>query len=224
MREADWTVLMDKIKRGQCTPFLGAGLSEPHVPLGGELSTRLAKEFGYPLTDVWNLPRVAQYMATTFRDSQFAKGKVADLVLDCERRPPDFSDPAQPHRILAELKLPMYLTTNYDRFMTRALERVVPQVTTLLCRWNYETRLGGEQLTSAPTSERPLVYHLHGIATDIASMLLTEDDYVDFLMEAQADLAQVVPCPIQEALGTTSLLFVGSVSYTHLTLPTIYSV
>lgn len=209
IRESDWTVLVDKIQRRQCTPFLGAGLSQPHVPLGSEFSARLAREFKYPLTDVWNLPRVAQYVATAYRDSQFAKGQVADLILDCERRPPDFSDPTQPHRMLAELRLPMYLTTNYDRFMTRALEVVVPEVTTRVCRWNYETRLAEDELTGAPTSERPLVYHLHGIATNIASMLLSEDDYVDFLMEAQADLAQVVPCPIQEALGTTSLLFVG---------------
>ncbi|MGI8685893.1 MAG: SIR2 family NAD-dependent protein deacylase [Acidimicrobiales bacterium] len=209
MRESDWKVLVDKIRRRQCTPFLGAGLSEPYVPIGSEFSARLAREFGYPLTDVWNLPRVAQYIATTHRDSQFAKGQVADLILDCERRPPDFSDLAQPHRILADLRLPMYLTTNYDRFMTGALETVVSEVTTRVCRWNYETRLGEEELPATPTSDRPLVYHLHGAATNIASMLLTEDDYVDFLMEAQADLAQVVPCPIQEALGTTSLLFVG---------------
>ncbi|MCA1693977.1 MAG: SIR2 family protein [Actinobacteria bacterium] len=209
IRESDWTVLIDKIQRRQCTPFLGAGISEPHVPLGAEFSSRLAKQFGYPLTDVWNLPRVAQFITTTFGDAQFAKGQVADLILDCERRPPDFSDPTQPHRILADLRLPMYLTTNYDRFMTSALEMLVPEVSTLMCRWNYETRLTGEELVMAPTSERPLVYHLHGAATNLASMLLTEDDYVDFLMEAQADLAQVVPCPIQEALGTTSLLFVG---------------
>lgn len=209
IRETDWTVLLDKIRRRQCTPFLGAGISEPQIPAGGEFSTRLAKEFQYPLTDVTNLPRVAQYVATSYGDSQFAKGKVADLILECERRPPDFSDPAQPHRFLADLHLPMYLTTNYDRFMTKALETTVPEVSTLMCRWNYETRRDEGVLVATPTAERPLVYHLHGLATNLASMLLTEDDYVDFLMEAQADLAQVVPCPIQEALATTSLLFVG---------------
>jgi len=209
IRESDWKVLVDKIERQQCTPFLGAGLSAPHVPLGSQFASSLAKEFGYPLTDVWNLPRVTQFIATSFRDSQFAKGKVADLILDCECRPPDFSDPAEPHRILAEFGLPMYLTTNYDRFMTRALEKVVPEVATVVCRWNYETRLAEEAMTAPPTARRPLVYHLHGVATNLASMLLTEDDYVDFLMEAQADLAQVVPCSIQEALGTTTLLFVG---------------
>ena len=35
-------------------------------------AARLAKEFGYPLSDVWNLLPVAQYVATSYRDSQFA--------------------------------------------------------------------------------------------------------------------------------------------------------
>ena len=74
IRESDWKVLVDKIQRRQCTPFLGAGLSEPHVPLGSTFSARLAAEFGYPLTDVWNLPRVSQYVATSYGDARFAKG------------------------------------------------------------------------------------------------------------------------------------------------------
>ena len=209
IRESDWRVLVDKIDRRQCTPFLGAGLSAPHVPLGGQLSSRLAEEFGYPLTDVWNLPRVAQYIATTYRDSQFAKGKVADLVLDCEAKAPDFGDPAQPHRILADFGLPMYLTTNYDRFMTLALEGARPRGQHGHVPLELRDPLGARNVDEAPAPERPLVYHLHGLATNLASMLLTEDDYVDFLMEAQADLAQVVPCQVQEALGTTTLLFVG---------------
>lgn len=67
-----------------------------------ELSSRLAEEFRYPLTDVWNLPRVAQYIATSFGDSQFAKGKMADLILDCEKRPlvaPPFPGVSGPRRV-----------------------------------------------------------------------------------------------------------------------------
>jgi hypothetical protein len=208
LTEADWETLVYKISRGQCTPFLGAGVSAPNVPVGSEFARRLAEKFGYPLTDVWNLPRVTQFIVTT-HDSQFAKGQVADLIADCERRPPDFSDPGQPHRLLAELRLPLYLTTNYDGFMTLALQTLGVEVTTQICRWNYDTRLLPAALDPAPTPDRPLVYHLHGAATNIASMLVTEDDYVDFLMEAQADLEQVVPPRIQNALTTTSLLFVG---------------
>jgi SIR2-like protein len=56
------------------------------------------------------------------------------------------------------------------------------------CRWNKLGEAGG--LTSIfdhntqymPTAARPLVYHLHGIIDKPQSMVLTEDDYVNFLV------------------------------------------
>ena len=212
MREQDWNVLLDKIRRAQCTPFLGAGVSAPHIPPGAAVAQSLADEFGYPLTDPWNLPRVAQYVATTFGDSQFVKGKVADIVLAAEEsNPPDFTDPRQPHRVLAEFRLPLYVTTNYDRFMTRALQMVVGDtVTTQVCQWNWLVRMAGQPpLEDEPSAARPLVFHLHGVADQLPSMLLTEDDYIDFITETQADMSFVIPPAIQSALSRNSLLFVG---------------
>ena len=37
--------------------------------------------------------------------------------------PPDFSVLAEPHRAVADLQLPVYITTNYDNFMLAALQR-----------------------------------------------------------------------------------------------------
>lgn len=212
MREQDWNVLVDKLRRGQCTPFLGAGISEPHIPSGGAVARQLAEEFRYPLTDPWNLPRVAQYVATSHGDAQFVKGRVADVVRAAEEaNAPDFSDPSQPHRVLAEFRLPLYLTTNYDRFMTKALTQVVGDtVTTLVCPWNYNVRqLDLQRLEHEPTGVRPVVFHLHGVADQLPSILLTEDDYIDFITEAQGELSFVIPPIIQRALSTYSLLFVG---------------
>lgn len=207
LTEADWVTLVNAVSRGTCTPFLGSGVSAPNVPLGSSFARLLAERFSYPMTDVWNLPRVTQFIATTY-DPQFAKGQVADLIVESEHQPLDFSDREQPHRVLADLRLPLYLTTNYDRFMTLALESVGAEVRTEISRWNYDTRrLPPLDMEFSP--DRPLVYHFHGVATNIASILVTEDDYVDFLMEAQADLNQVIPPAIQGRLATTSLLFVG---------------
>ena len=36
--------------------------------------------------------------------------------------PPDFSKEDNPHGILADLDLPIYITTNYDNFMFNALK------------------------------------------------------------------------------------------------------
>lgn len=215
MRDEDWKTLVDAIGRGLCTPFLGAGASDPPIPAGGDLSHGLAKDWNYPLKDVHNLPRVAQFIGTTHRDFDFPKRQVADLILGYEKTPPDFSDAGQAHRVLADLRLPMYLTTNYDRFMTQALKSVGTNgVTTHVCRWNFETRFKEPPIEALPSPDAPLVFHLHGTADKTWSMLLTEDDYIDFVMEAQADKGQpamdsMIPTPVLLALTTTSLLFVG---------------
>ena len=208
MDERDWELLVDKVNRRQCTPFLGAGVSYPSMPTGAELSEQLATRYPYPLTDNWNLPRVAQYVATTF-DAEFVKARVAERILEREKeRAPDFSDPDQPHRILADLGLPLYLTTNYDRLLSSAFQAIGVSPTTRVSRWNFETR-SEPGITEPPSSESPLIFHLHGIATNIPSMVLTEDDYVDFMTEAQVAPEDVVPLPIRTALATTNLLFVG---------------
>ena len=208
MDERDWELLVDKINRGQCTPFLGAGVSYPNMPTGAELADDLATRYSYPLTDKWNLPRVTQYVATTF-DAEFVKARVAETIQQRQRqRPPDFSAPEQPHRILADFKLPLYLTTNYDGFMSQALAAAGVTSTDRVSRWNFETR-SAPGITEPASSTSPVVFHLHGSATNIPSMVLTEDDYVDFMTEAQIAPEDVVPLPVRTALASTNLLFVG---------------
>src|SRR5205807_1593444 len=57
-----------------------------------------------------------------------------------------------------------------------------------------------------PTPQEPLVYHLHGHLDVVESLVLTEDDYFDFLV----NIPQIgIPPMVQEALSATSLLFVG---------------
>jgi hypothetical protein len=39
------------IRKGICTPFIGAGASYPFLPLGGELANDWTDRFNYPLKD-----------------------------------------------------------------------------------------------------------------------------------------------------------------------------
>jgi|SRR5215469_14106530 len=59
----DWDDLLWFIRKGICTPFIGAGASYPFLPLGGELANDWADRFNYPLKDSMDLPKVAQFMA-----------------------------------------------------------------------------------------------------------------------------------------------------------------
>jgi SIR2-like domain len=207
--ETRWEALIDSINAGQCTPFLGAGVSRPVLPTGGQLASALASEFRYPLVDVSNLPRVGQYLATT-RDPLFPKRRVAKRIVKQEGQPPNFLDPRDPHGVLASLDLPIYLTTNWDSFMTMALRARRREVTQEVSRWNEDVlHEAGAFDAISPSPERPLVYHLHGHAGMLSSMVLTEDDYIDFVAKLARDLEAVVPPTVQEALSFHSLLFVG---------------
>jgi SIR2-like domain len=202
-----WEVLVDSIGTRECTPFLGAGVSVPALPTGGQLASELAEQFRSPLVDVWNLPRVGQYIATT-REAPYAKRQVARRIKEQQQAYHPGAD--DPHVLLAALDLPIYVTTNWDSLMVRALRDRGRDPIQELARWNSQLSWNAGEFTAfEPTPERPLVYHLHGHADQPASLVLTEDDYVDFVAALARDLTKVVPEVILEALSWTSLLFVG---------------
>ena len=107
------------IDKGQCTPIIGAGACYGALPMAKDIASRWAKEYDYPLNDSTELSRVAQFMSIDQYD-MFPKDCIKDEFQDIEY--PDFSKPNEPHGILADLNLPIYITTNYDPFMVKALE------------------------------------------------------------------------------------------------------
>jgi hypothetical protein len=217
MSERDWAVLLSVIKEGECTPFLGAGASSPPLPLGREIAQHLAEKFNYPLYDQENLPKVAQFVALR-HDSPFTKREAlaySDEILRQNGGPPNFYDPHQIHRVLADLPVPIYLTTNYDDFMVKALQVEAKkdvankkEVVVDYCRWNSKitNEPGKIDKNFKPTKERPLVYHIHGIRNIVNSMVLTEDDYIEFLRNVDPDKLHHW---IARAFADSSLLFIG---------------
>lgn len=212
LSEEEWEVLIDRIKRKQCTPFLGAGAGYGVLPLGGEIAREWAAKFGYPFEDTSNLIRVSQFVAVR-RDPVVPK----ELILKKfrETASPDFTDRSEPHRGLAELRLPVYLTTNYDSFMAQALRYCERDVERELYRWNRYLKefmnspsIFERDVTYLPTPARPLVFHLHGNDVLPDSLVLTEDDYINFLVNTSQG-EYPLPLVIQRALTGTSLLFIG---------------
>ncbi len=70
--EINWRLLLQRIKTGNCTPFLGAGTCFGALPLGKDIAQEWAVEYGYPLEDSSNLVRVAQFLAVQ-EDPMFPK-------------------------------------------------------------------------------------------------------------------------------------------------------
>ena len=130
---------------------------------------------------------------------------------------PDFSREDSPHGILADLNLPIYITTNYDNFMFDALKTRQKDPERELCRWSAELdqMLKWQQIqpvlspASIPSAKRPFVYHLHGYLEIPESMVLTENDYLDFMIRLHEKDSPMLPPQITIALATNALLFVG---------------
>ena len=210
LTEQDWTSLMRRIRDGKCTPFLGAGASHPPLPLGSTVAETWADKHDYPLEDRDNLLRVAEYLAVK-NDPLYPKEEFLEKYLR-KVKPPDFTQPDDPHGLLAKLPLPIYITTNYDDFMVRALRARGKSPHRELLPWNkyiseYESVFDAESDFS-PDADDPVVFHLHGHNEVTESLVLTERDYLDFLVNVSRD-PSLIPARIQRALAATSLLFIG---------------
>jgi hypothetical protein len=209
-----WDELLRRIDRGALTPFLGAGISRPPLPNAAELADILAGQWKYPFCTERDLMQVAQYRATRV-DGSAAKGAVAELLK--RYAPPDFKDPSQPHVVLASLPIPVYLTTNYDNYMEEALQKQLRKPLVEVCRWNSGLRTRRSYLLEDkdPDVGTPVVFHLHGHIDDPDSFVLTEDDYLDFIVnarryEASTDTSvQMLTPRLVERIANTSLLFIG---------------
>ncbi|MFB9889856.1 SIR2 family NAD-dependent protein deacylase [Planobispora takensis] len=215
MGEAEWERLIHQLRTGDCTPFLGSGACAGVLPTGTVLSRRMARKWGYPYDDDHELPRVAQFAVMRYGDAVYVKKLVCDELGAAEA--PDFRDPLEPHRLLSEFPLPVYLTTNYDDFVVRSLRAAGKDPNTAVCPWNegmdYDERLFGSQEGWNPRPQTPLVYHLHGSLHDPASIVLAEDDYLEFLtslaVEGIGGGRRMLPTAILAALTRRPLLFVG---------------
>jgi hypothetical protein len=215
LRPETWETLVDAVSHKECTPFLGAGVAVPYLPRGAQLAEELAKEFDYPLDDVTNLARVTQYIASRHQPS-YAKRRVCERITDAQADADRQLNGRLPqaHVALAWFQLPLYVTTNYDDYLQRAVSAAVTGPPTVeVCRWNDRLALDLPKYSAkAPTAEKPLIFHLHGHVSEQNSVLVTEDDYIDFvvsLTQRREKTDPVIPHYVRRALGNTNLLFIG---------------
>jgi len=208
--QESWNLLLERIADKRCTPFIGAGASATYFPVGAKIAEEWAQESGYPLGDNTDLTRVAQYLAVT-KDPMWPKDRISKRIR--EVKTPSSGSPDDPHQVLATLELPVYLTTNYDGLMTQALKERGKSVQESICIWNTTvSAFLPPRFTLdpnyTPTPDNPLVYHLHGHHEFPESLVLTEDDYLDYLIRIAHD-KDLLPLVVRKAFMSASLLFVG---------------
>jgi hypothetical protein len=218
LSDKDWEELLYAIKDKKCTPFIGAGACAPWLPLGKDVARDWAEKHNYPLEDSYQLSRVAQFLAIENGNDLYPKNVLSRLLK--EKEPPDFSLEEHrntPYAVLADLNLPIYITTNYDHFMEAALKSKGKEPVSEFCRWNNYADAAGiesklfKKSKYQPTVSQPLIYHLHGDINTPQSMVLTENDYIDFIVSLSRgdDDNSILPPIIRRTFADTILLFVG---------------
>jgi len=171
------------------------------------------------------LAKLAQFLEIQSVEKGYPKSDMLKEIIDMlkEIKLSDlYSHTRSPFDVLANLDLPLYVTTNYDRFMEEALSTNARKKTEHdFCRWSDKlikyTQVRPlpsvfDDAQYKPSEERPLVYHIHGDMTIPSSMVLTEKDYFEFVINLnKGDEKEILPSFIRSELADyeSSFLFIG---------------
>jgi hypothetical protein len=228
--------LVDDLENQQCTPILGGGVNDWLLGPRRFLAQEWAKGYRFPMAPHRrdDLPGVAQFVAVThtvrkmrndlakFYHDQIVE-RFPEIVGEGDQPLDEMaravwkakapSQPAEPHAVLARFPCPIYVTTESTTLLAEALREAGKDPVIDFCRWNPDVRRWPESPLEAdpdyePDEHRPLVFHVFGVLEAPDSIVITEDEYFDFLA-AVAENNSLIPDAVQEALANSSLLFLG---------------
>lgn len=193
LKNREWRRLIRSIRDGKCILVLGPRAAiDPRDENAEPLCSQLARQQADDQDNITNPENLAQ-VAQQYRSARDR----SDLELDIE----DFFKPyndttTELHRNLAALPFPLYINLFFDRFMLNALRDHDDKETAFDYYHFRETRSAGRE----PSVQKPLVFNLFGEPDDPKSLVLSENDLLDFLV----NVVKRTP-PLQSNI--TSLLY-----------------
>lgn len=237
-QRAKWGILVDQIQRGDCVPVIGPDVSRYFYNGRSAVAAAWAEECAYPLSsdDKRTLRKVAQYVAT-MKGNNPARNDFIRVVLDFANRtirPRDVvndigslcaeawsqikhADQFDPYSVIAQFEAPVYLTTTYHNVLSKAVEdHLQQQGITYVARERFFFNRSGAMSAIESESERaskinsqnPIVYYLFGRVDEPRSLVLTEDDHFEFLLDFDENWRSVRN-DVRTKIASSSLLFLG---------------
>ena len=215
MKDRHWNSLVTSIRHGQCILVLG-----PEIPAGtvGAPVGAAASSFAEALTGALateleedkkrvtgtTLAAVAQQYEDAAGFGAIALRALAEKFYKL----PQFV-PSQIHAALADLPFSLILTTCHDDLMAHALRAAGKAPIVQRYHFGGDTR-DNRELPHSNSPNSPLVYHLFGSAHEPDSLVLSENDLLDFLISIVSDRPPL-PSGLRRTLqrGNQSFLFVG---------------
>lgn len=225
-----WKSITGSIRQGTFVPIVGPDIVERACGSARELAESLAEAHGFPLAPHHRkeLAVVAQYLSVhesrKLARDEVLKGLRAQIL---ERNPGldadggdlktlfkavvhhRYQDETDPFRILARLGGSVYVNANADPMLPLALAEAGARPKLLFCDWRKtkDNHPREPAYEGSPIPEEPIVYYAFGFLAKDESLVLTEDDYVDYLIAA-ADY-KLIPRVVRGTLVKSSLLFLG---------------
>ena len=170
----------------------------PHEELGEHLRRELLARYGDSLSDELRDTTKLRRM-----DLESLFSAMSGKLLE---------DPSEPHRLLAELPFPVYITSQQTNLMGPALTAAGRNPRVDFCRWNDDVAWPPSVLEMnpdyQPDDQNPLVFHLFGRLQQPETLVLTEDDYFDYLFRISRD-PNALPRRLMMQVCKSSLLFLG---------------
>ena len=229
-----WKSIATHVRDGKFVAIVGAGAGESFYGDSRSLAQQLADLHDFPLSPHRreDLPQVLQYLSIS-QDSDYATTALrerlqaeilrrqadsipADLqtaslpkILDALMALPPVGDAGNPYQILASLPGSIYISATPDALMARALKAAgkAPQV--LFTNWRRtDTNIPVKPVfKGTPTPQTPVVYQMLGMFGQDNSLVLTENDYFDYIIATVGN--DLLPGVVESALVSNSLLFLG---------------
>jgi hypothetical protein len=205
------------IKRGNCVLFTGAGVNfcsaeyEQHYPpghrppTGAELTTLIKNELPddpFAAEPHVSLSRIAQYYEGV-DDRLNLHAILVQHTKTGKHASPILKD-------LAQMPFTHIMTTNYDQLFEEAL--------TLAGKQNFHKGVYKRERNELTfkvdqndiTVERPFLYKVHGDIDDRASIVITDEDYIHFILRMRdKDDYNPIPRSFTDMFANKSILFIG---------------
>ncbi len=212
-KDENWKALKLCIESNNCILMLGPDVAtkkvgKKSVPLTEILAKKLAKKFEAEVKKKINtsdLAQVSQYYYHLKRDRDILASEVVSFYKDGK----DQNDKL--HRNLADLPIHLYITTTPDKMLENALRKKKEsgeREGLVVERYHFDG--DNKEIVEMGTSKKPLLFYLYGTIEEPDSLMLTEDDLLDFLVNLISKKHHL-PKNIRSALNdpNKTLLFLG---------------
>jgi SIR2-like domain len=217
-------LVADIVAKGRCILFLGAAVhacppdnlpyaypASERPPLGAAFSELLAARSGFST----RLPKEppSSYLQRVALDYEIQFGRQA-LIEEIRKAVDDGKKPSPVVRALAALDFPFVITTNYDPLFEQALRANGKKPALSIYKKNEGS--GNEETTDNypgqddPSPDRPFVLKLHGDVEKPESIVITDEDYIQFVLRmSDKEAYHPVPIMFRERFVRWSTLFIG---------------